>query len=117
MKLFKKAKGTTADDKPIVSQLRETLTAIAHKLADYLQHKTKHWSARQVKIALFLFCLLTGNCCLFILGKAVLSANGPPRIVPVSGLPYPRSKKSKRDSIKNKIHEPIKIDNNEKPAN
>jgi hypothetical protein len=65
------------------------LSSVQRKAADYLNGKTANWSSRQLKVTLILFCLLMGNLCLYILGKAILSANGPPDQIKVQRLSAP----------------------------
>jgi hypothetical protein len=40
------------------------------QLADYLNRKTQHWNKSSKLIALFLFCLLFGSICLYLIIKA-----------------------------------------------
>jgi hypothetical protein len=69
---------TAERDQRIRGFISNSLLAAQRKAADYLNRKTAHWSPRRIKIALILFCLVTGNIGLYITGKAILSANGPP---------------------------------------
>lgn len=40
------------------------------RLAGYLNRKTQHWNRASKLIALFLFCLLFGSLCLYLIIKA-----------------------------------------------
>lgn len=58
----------------------KTLLNAQKQTADYLNRKTAGWSPLKTKVMLIVFCLVTGNACLYLIGKAVLSANGPPGV-------------------------------------
>ena len=87
------------------------LNVAQRKAADYLNRKTAGWSPAKTKIALILFCL--AYTCLVALnaGRAILSANGPPKAIKVqrlfmpAPLLLPGNKSLKRpDSTPNKIN-------------
>jgi len=64
----------------VSGHINRVIADVQRKSADYLNQKTAGWSVFKLKIVLILFCLLTGNLILFITGKAILAANGPPKI-------------------------------------
>jgi|GEM_PF-5938904 len=103
----------------IGSSVTRKITAIQHKAADYLSKKTAGWSPLKMKIVLILFCLVTGNISLYIAGRAILSANGPPRSFKVQRLhlPFPLQKDRPNslspDSSTNKLYHKNKINNDE----
>lgn len=41
------------------------------QLAAYLNRKTQHWNKASKLIALFLFCLLFGSVCLYLIIKSI----------------------------------------------
>lgn len=71
--------GFKADDTP--RHASKTLLNAQKKTADFLNRKTAGWSPLKTKVILIVFCLVTGNACLYLIGKAVLSANGPPGVM------------------------------------
>jgi len=40
------------------------------RLADYLNRKTQYWNRSSKLVALFLFCLVFGSLCLYLIIKA-----------------------------------------------
>jgi hypothetical protein len=40
------------------------------QMADYLNQKTQYWNKSSKLVALFLFCLLFGSTCLYLIIKA-----------------------------------------------
>ncbi len=100
-KIISKLKnGTKQGNTP--DRMSRVLLAAQRKAADCLNRKAARWSARRLKVILILFCLLIGSICLFIAGKAILSANGPPgffkvqRLLMPSPLLIPGSKKHQK---------------------
>jgi len=98
-------------DTGITDRISNAVLATQRKAADYLNRKTAGWSSRKTKTILILFCVVTGNAILFIGGRAVLSANGPPKTFKVqrlwqpAPLLIPGSKAPHMaDSISKKIH-------------
>jgi len=87
-KLLKKTT-TSARDGSFSDRISEAVLAVQRKAADYLNRKTAHWSQRRTKTILILFCMVMGNISLFIAGKAILSANGPPKNFKVQRLHIP----------------------------
>lgn len=69
--------------------IRNAIGTAQRHAADYLNAKTGNWSPRKAKIMLILFCLVTGNVSLYITGRAILSANGPPEKFKVQRLAQP----------------------------
>jgi len=59
------------------------------KVADYLNEKAAGWSPQKTKTVFILFFLIAGNVILFITGRAILSANGPPKQFKVQRLFMP----------------------------
>ncbi len=59
------------------------------RTVDYLNQKTVAWTPQRLKVMLIAFCLFMGSASLFVAGKAILSANGPPGILKVKRLPVP----------------------------
>lgn len=41
------------------------------RTADYLNHKTQYWNRVSKLVALFLFCLLFGSICLYLIMKSI----------------------------------------------
>ena len=99
--------------KEVGKHLQERVQMIQNKVAGFLNKKTEGWSPRKIKVALLLFCLLTGNLCLYIACKAFLYANGPPAkttISPVlrSGHVRPPEGLIREDSLREKFDKPYK---------
>ena len=65
------------------------LLTVQRKVADYLNGKTAGWSSRRIKTVFIIFFLVTGSISLFITGRAILSANGPPKTFKVQRLYVP----------------------------
>lgn len=72
MKLWKRR--NSGGDRPVLwlVQLRNSLDKRQQKLAAYLGRRTQYWNKSSWLIALGLFILLFGGCCLFLCIKAFI---------------------------------------------
>lgn len=61
--------------------LHALIKSVHQQVAAFLNRKAAGWPAKKVKVALILFCLVSGNVCLYTIGRAILSDNGPPQII------------------------------------
>jgi hypothetical protein len=112
---------TGTPGEPATGQISAALLAARRKAADYLNRKTAGWSPRKAKRMLIVFCLVTGNTCIYITGKAILCANGPPstfkvqRFTPAAPIIRPGFKtfQPSDSTLKEIQHEPLKKQSNE----
>jgi len=72
MKLFKKHDKRSTQPAVWLVGLRSGIDRNQRKAADYLSHKTQYWNRGSWLIALALFILLFGGCCLFLCIKAFI---------------------------------------------
>ncbi len=104
-KILSASKPVTKDrDAPDL--ITQTVLDAQRKTADYLNRKTASWSPCRAKMALMFFCLVMSSSSLFIIGRAILSANGPPQKIKMQRLQVPAplaapgsKKPQKNDSI------------------
>ena len=102
MKRLKKiADRFKSGDRTTGGRINMALLAAQRKAADYLNHKTAGWSQRKTKVVFVIFFLVTGSTSLFITGRAILSANGPPKSLKVQRLHVPAPKQLQtQDSVR-----------------
>ena len=91
-------------DATLLERASDRILAVQRKAADFLNEKTAGWSSRKMKVLLVVFCMVSVNAILLIAGRAVLSANGPPKGIKVQGLLRPGPLSIKRDSLPKKIN-------------
>lgn len=98
---FKKTgKNKPLNNSPGEGWLTPFLSSAHHKIAGFLNRKTATWSPQKVKLVLILFCLVSGNICLYIIGRAILSDNGPPPVIlKIKRLDIPAAMSRKRSNL------------------
>lgn len=72
MNLFKRKTGRTVTENAFGIQVSYNIKQKQKKFARYLGRKTQYWNRSSKIIALALFCLLFGGCCLLLLIKAII---------------------------------------------
>ena len=74
MKLFKRRKTTAAkhQENALAAQIGVYIHRRQTQVSGYLNRKTHYWNRTSKLTALFLFCLLFGGFCLFMLIKAII---------------------------------------------
>jgi hypothetical protein len=72
MKLFGKRKTSNQAESRFGIQVRLAIEQKQRKAAAYLSRKTQYWNRNSKIVALALFCLLFGGCCLLLLLKAII---------------------------------------------
>ncbi|WP_426672015.1 hypothetical protein ACPPVU_12350 [Mucilaginibacter sp. McL0603] len=72
MSLFRKRKTGNRVESAFSVQLRWSVERKQRKAAAYLSRKTQYWNRSSKIIALALFCLLFGGCCLLLLLNAII---------------------------------------------
>lgn len=75
MKLFKKSKAGSGVTGRFSAQVQQLAEEKQRKAATYLSRKTQYWNRSSKIMALALFCLLFGGCCLLLLIKAIIHFN------------------------------------------
>lgn len=66
MSLFRKRDKAGQQAAVWLTQVREKMEQGQQKFADYLSRKTQYWNRSSWLMALALFILLFGGCCLFL---------------------------------------------------
>ena len=82
-------KRNNKNQEDMLDRAGSAFTSGQRKVADYLNAKAAGWSPQKTKTVFILFFLLAGNVILFITGRAILSANGPPKQFKVQRLFIP----------------------------
>jgi len=72
MRLFKKQDKANKQPAVWLTQVRAGVERRQQKIADYLGRKTQYWNRSSWLIALALFILLFGGCCLLLCIKAFI---------------------------------------------
>jgi hypothetical protein len=72
MSLLKKRKTTDRIESRLGVQVRQSIEQNQRKAAAYLSRKTQYWNRSSKIMALALFCLLFGGCCLLLLLKGII---------------------------------------------
>jgi hypothetical protein len=74
MRLFKRKKTSTAKyrENALAMQVAGYIQRKQTQVSGYLNRKTQYWNRASKLAALFLFCLLFGGFCLFMLIKAII---------------------------------------------
>jgi len=74
MRLFKRKKESTAKhrENALATQIGGYIHQRQTQVSGYLNRKTQYWNHASKLTALFLFCLLFGGFCLFMLIKAII---------------------------------------------
>jgi len=72
MRLFRKRDKSDRQPADWLVQVRSTVHRNQRKAADYLGRKTQYWNRSSWLIALAVFILLFGGCCLFLCIKAFI---------------------------------------------
>ena len=92
------------NDTTILDRVSNKVLIAQRKAADFLNERAASWSTRKMKVLLIVFCVISLNAILLIAGRAVLSANGPPKGIKVQRLLAPNPITVKRDSLPKKIN-------------
>jgi hypothetical protein len=72
MKLFRKRDVGNHQTSTWLLQLRDGIERKQRKAAEYLGRRTQYWNRRSWLIALVLFVILFGSCCLLLCIKAFI---------------------------------------------
>jgi len=72
MNLFKRKTNRAITENAFGIGVSRALERKQKRLARYLGRKTQYWNRSSKIIALALFCLLFGGCCLLLLIKAII---------------------------------------------
>lgn len=72
MRLFKKQEKAYMQSSIWITQVRERIEQRQQKVANYLGRKTQYWNRSSWLIALVLFILFFGGCCLLLCIKAFI---------------------------------------------
>ena len=74
MRLFKRKKASTAKhrENALATQVAGYVHRRQKQVSGYLNRKTQYWNHASKLTALFLFCLLFGGFCLYMLIKTII---------------------------------------------
>jgi len=72
MRLFRKRSKSRSQQAIWLLRLGDNIERAQHRTAQYLTRKTQYWNRSSWVVALALFILLFGGCCLLLCIKAII---------------------------------------------